>query len=101
MLCSSCSSLAFASDTAGPGGHSKSNLLNRIDNGDDVLVVTNDFHIRRTRLLFGRVLGERVQRLRFIAAPVDGIDAESWWQSEGGFVTYTTEYLKLVQSLAR
>lgn len=66
-----------------------------------VTIVTNDFHTRRARLLFSRVLGERMSRVRFVAAPTDGFDADSWWQSEDGVVTYTTEYVKLGQTLLR
>jgi hypothetical protein len=42
LLYSSCSSLAFASHTAGAGVYSNCNLLNGIDNSNDVCVVTND-----------------------------------------------------------
>jgi uncharacterized SAM-binding protein YcdF (DUF218 family) len=66
-----------------------------------VTIVTSDFHTRRARLLFSRVLGERMSRVRFVAAPTDGFNADSWWQSEDGVVTYTTEYLKLAQTLLR
>src|SRR5437879_3640436 len=55
-----------------------------------VAVVTNDFHTRRVRLLFGRVLGERMQQVSIVAAPTDGCGAANWWQSEDGVVTYTT-----------
>jgi uncharacterized SAM-binding protein YcdF (DUF218 family) len=64
-----------------------------------VTVVTSDFHTRRARLLMGRVLGERMQQITFVGAPTDGFDAETWWQNEEGMVTYTTEYMKLLQAM--
>jgi len=64
-----------------------------------VAVVTSNFHTRRTRLLLARVLGERMQQITFVAAPTDGFDAETWWQDEEGVVTYSTEYLKLLQAM--
>jgi uncharacterized SAM-binding protein YcdF (DUF218 family) len=64
-----------------------------------VAVVTNDYHTRRTRLLIGRAVGDRISQISFVAAPTEGFDADDWWQTETGAVTYTTEYLKLVQAL--
>jgi uncharacterized SAM-binding protein YcdF (DUF218 family) len=61
-----------------------------------VAVVTNDFHTRRARMLFRRVLGPRQSQVHFVSAPVDGVVASNWWRTEKGFVVYTTEYLKLI-----
>jgi uncharacterized SAM-binding protein YcdF (DUF218 family) len=60
-----------------------------------VLVVTNDYHTRRSRWIFGRVLGPRAAQLSFVSAPSDGFRGDYWWQDEAGFVTILTEYLKL------
>jgi uncharacterized SAM-binding protein YcdF (DUF218 family) len=64
-----------------------------------VAVVTSNFHTRRTRLLLARVLGQRMQQITFVGAPTDSFDAETWWQDEEGVVTYSTEYLKLLQAM--
>ena len=64
--------------------------------GATVSVVTTNFHTRRARWIFRRVLGKRADGLRFVAAPTDGFDATNWWQFEAGFRTYSSEYLKLL-----
>jgi uncharacterized SAM-binding protein YcdF (DUF218 family) len=61
-----------------------------------VAVVTNGFHTRRARMLFGQELGNRMARVHFVAAPTDDFSAEDWWRREGGVHCYLTEYLKLV-----
>jgi uncharacterized SAM-binding protein YcdF (DUF218 family) len=63
--------------------------------GVTVAVVTNGFHTRRARMLFGHELGRRIACVHFVAAPTDGFDADNWWRSEGGFTCYATEYFKL------
>lgn len=60
-----------------------------------VTIVTSDFHTRRTRWTTQQVLKEAAGRCSFVAAPVDGITADNWWQSEEGFALYVTEGLKL------
>ena len=67
--------------------------------GATVTVVTHAFHTRRARRLFRRILGDRIQQVHFVAAPCDRFTAEDWWQSEDGFATYTTEYIKLLLAL--
>ena len=59
-----------------------------------VAVVTSDFHTRRTRWIFRRVLGSQSDKLRFVSAPTDGFDASNWWRVEEGFMTYGSEFLK-------
>jgi uncharacterized SAM-binding protein YcdF (DUF218 family) len=61
-----------------------------------VTLVTSHFHTRRARWIFRQVLGQDAKRVRIVAAPVDGFDESNWWRVEDGFVTYATEYLKLV-----
>lgn len=65
-----------------------------------VSVVTNPFHTRRARIIFGRVLKDRMQRVSFVAAPCDGFDESNWWQVEEGARTYVMETLKLFYTLA-
>jgi uncharacterized SAM-binding protein YcdF (DUF218 family) len=61
-----------------------------------VAVVTHAYHTRRARSLFRRVLGGRMARVHFVAAPSDQFSADDWWCSEEGFATYLTEYAKLL-----
>lgn len=58
-------------------------------------VVTTNYHTRRTRMLFRRLLGERAARVCFFAAPTDGYTPNNWWQYQIGFVSYCDEYAKL------
>jgi uncharacterized SAM-binding protein YcdF (DUF218 family) len=60
-----------------------------------VAVVTSDYHTRRTRWIFRRVLGERADHLQFISVPTDFFSAEDWWKVEQGLVSYSKEFLKL------
>jgi uncharacterized SAM-binding protein YcdF (DUF218 family) len=60
-----------------------------------VLVVTNDFHTRRSRWVFARVLGDRAGQVSFVSAPSDEFPMDRWWQSPVGFQAIGSEYLKL------
>jgi uncharacterized SAM-binding protein YcdF (DUF218 family) len=60
-----------------------------------VAVVTSDYHTRRSRWVFRRVLGDRANQLQFIAVPTDYFNAENWWRVEEGFASYSKEFLKL------
>jgi uncharacterized SAM-binding protein YcdF (DUF218 family) len=62
--------------------------------GAKVIVVTNDYHTRRSRWIFARILGEQARQVSFFSAPSDDFDTDNSWQSETGFVTVGTEYLK-------
>jgi uncharacterized SAM-binding protein YcdF (DUF218 family) len=66
-----------------------------------LMVVTSDFHTRRTRMLFRRYLGAHAANVVFVAAPTDGFSPETWWQTAHGFDTYVTEYCKLVSTWLR
>jgi uncharacterized SAM-binding protein YcdF (DUF218 family) len=46
-----------------------------------VSIVTDDFHTRRARWIFHRILGPRREQVQFVAAPADGLAADNWWQS--------------------
>ena len=60
-----------------------------------VLVVTSDYHTRRTRWVFRATLGAQSRRLSFVSAPSDGYNRDRWWQDEEGFLAIGSEYLKL------
>jgi len=60
-----------------------------------VLVVTNDYHTRRSRWVFARVLADRAGQVSFVSAPTDEFPIDRWWRSQLGFLAITTEYLKL------
>jgi uncharacterized SAM-binding protein YcdF (DUF218 family) len=66
-----------------------------------VTVVTSNFHTRRTKWVFRKVLGPTADRVRFASSPVDGFTESNWWQVEDGFVTYLTEYCKFAFYLLR
>jgi uncharacterized SAM-binding protein YcdF (DUF218 family) len=61
-----------------------------------VMIVTHTYHTRRARSIFRAALGERAERVHFLAAPTDGFSADDWWQSEEGFGCYANEYVKLL-----
>lgn len=60
-----------------------------------VLVVTNDYHTRRSRWVFDRVLGQQAAQISFVSAPTDDVRRDCWWQDEIGFVRVVAEYFKL------
>ena len=66
-----------------------------------VLVVTSDFHSRRSRWIFARTLGDRAEQITLVSAPSDDLLMDSWWQDEEGFVTILSEYLKLAFYVVR
>jgi uncharacterized SAM-binding protein YcdF (DUF218 family) len=60
-----------------------------------VTVVTSDFHTRRARWIFGRVLAERRDEIHFVAAPDDRVDELSWWHSRAAAWSRVSEYGKM------
>ncbi len=66
-----------------------------------VLVVTNEYHSRRSRWVFARTLADRADQVRFISAPSDQIPMDYWWRDEEGSVTIIPEYLKLIFYVVR
>lgn len=66
-----------------------------------VAIVTNDFHTRRTRLIFRRLNPGHHDRLHFIAAPTDGFGPQNWWQFKDGVLWYVGEYAKLCRDSLR
>jgi uncharacterized SAM-binding protein YcdF (DUF218 family) len=63
--------------------------------GEQVAVVTNSFHTRRARYIFGKVFGSRAVNLHFVSAPNPGFDDESWWRRRCGLRFILAEYCKL------
>jgi len=61
-----------------------------------VLVVTSHYHTRRSRMLFARYLGNRIDRVSFVSAPTDDYRLDNWWKTQEGFQDISTEYVKLV-----
>jgi uncharacterized SAM-binding protein YcdF (DUF218 family) len=61
-----------------------------------IAIVTTNFHSRRSRWVFRRVLGADAQRVFFVTVPLERVDPKSWWKTEIGLVTYLSEYSKLV-----
>jgi uncharacterized SAM-binding protein YcdF (DUF218 family) len=61
---------------------------------DDLIVVTNNYHTRRTRWVFGQVAP--LQRIQFVSAPTDGYGPDNWWLNQEGFALYFGECLKFL-----
>lgn len=66
-----------------------------------IAIVTNDYHTRRTRLLFRRAVGDRDLELEFVSVPLDRFAPNNWWRSPDGLATYSLEYLKYLATVAR
>ncbi|MFC1596915.1 YdcF family protein [Planctomycetota bacterium] len=66
-----------------------------------VMVVTSDYHTRRTRWTVARLLGDRARRVTFVSAPAEDFRLDAWWQVEEGFMAIVGEYLKLTYYLIR
>jgi uncharacterized SAM-binding protein YcdF (DUF218 family) len=60
-----------------------------------VTVITNDFHTRRARWTFRKVLGQQISRVRFVSAKTDHVSSANWWKHEDGFAWYLSEFFKL------
>ncbi len=66
-----------------------------------VLVVTSDYHSRRSRWILARTLADRAEQVVWVSAPTDEFRMDCWWQDEEGFVTILSEYLKLAFYVVR
>jgi uncharacterized SAM-binding protein YcdF (DUF218 family) len=66
-----------------------------------VAVVTTNYHTRRARWVFRRVLGAKADRLRFVAPPTGGYDESNWWKFEAGLKAYANEYVKFLYYFLR
>lgn len=74
-------------------------LANRPD--ATVTVVTTNYHTRRSRWIFGQVLGASAAQVYFLGAPTDGYCEDNWWRFEAGWRAYLSEYFKLAFYLVR
>ena len=59
-----------------------------------VTVVTSNYHTRRARWVFTRVLEERSHQVSFVSAPAYHFREENWGQIDRGVRTVVGEYLK-------
>lgn len=69
--------------------------------GVRVLVVTSDYHTRRSRWIFIRSLADRSDAVSFVSAPTDYCDMNRWWRNQWGMRIVASEYLKLAFYLVR
>lgn len=72
--------------------------LEKRDEIERVLVVTNAFHSRRTRWILRRELRPLATPPALLMAPCSSLDFDErhWWQSEAGFLFVFNEYLKTI-----
>lgn len=62
-----------------------------------VLVVTSDYHTRRTRWLMESEMSDLPTEFSMYGATPE-FDASNWWRSETGFIAYMEEYAKFVHN---
>ncbi len=58
-------------------------------------VITNDYHVRRTRWVVHRVVGHPDQVLVW-GVPTDRFGPDNWWQVNAGVRQYVSEYIKII-----
>jgi uncharacterized SAM-binding protein YcdF (DUF218 family) len=61
----------------------------------DLLLVTDSWHTRRTKLIFDQVFRGTGVRLYASPAPNEHYVADAWWTDEEGAISLTSEYIKL------
>jgi len=61
-----------------------------------VMVVTDDYHARRARWAFTRVVDHPRDRLTIISIPGEEFSPENWWRTSAGRLLVTGEYAKLL-----
>jgi uncharacterized SAM-binding protein YcdF (DUF218 family) len=59
-----------------------------------VLVVTDPFHTRRVRWIFGRIFEGHATEVRVVASEPVGYDLDRWWQSEFALIEFNNELVK-------
>jgi uncharacterized SAM-binding protein YcdF (DUF218 family) len=59
------------------------------------VVVTSDYHTRRTLWACRRAWAEGTEQLHAFSAPVDYYNAANWWRTPAGPTTCLSEYLRL------
>lgn len=57
-------------------------------------VITNDYHVRRTRWVVQRVVG-RSQQVLVFGVPADTFGPSDWWHKPAGFRQYLGEFIKI------
>jgi len=65
-----------------------------------VLVVTDNYHTRRSRWAFARALEGRAGQVSFISANTEELHLDYWWKYELGLVMILSEYLKFAFYIA-
>ncbi|MBW3596947.1 MAG: YdcF family protein [Planctomycetes bacterium] len=69
--------------------------------GATFAVVTDDFHTRRARWIFHKVLEGKSDWMHFVAAPLDDVQPETWWRTERGATIYLSELVKFAYYVVR
>lgn len=70
-------------------------FLEQSDSDARVLVVTSDYHSRRTRWIFQTILAGRAHQATVISSPAYRFCPDDWWRTADGFNSIAGEYLKL------
>lgn len=66
-----------------------------------LLVVTSNYHTRRTKNIFTREFLRDGIKVRVISVPEPGLDAKSWWKSREGRTELLFESMKLLLNWLR
>lgn len=66
-----------------------------------VVVITNDYHTRRSRWIFDKVFGADANTIQFAGAPTASARPNDWWKSIHGSYTYILEMMKLANDSIR
>lgn len=60
-----------------------------------IIVVTSNFHTRRTRIIYRALTGGHSPDVRVVAAPDLRFDPDRWWRPRAGLLTLASELLSL------
>jgi uncharacterized SAM-binding protein YcdF (DUF218 family) len=63
------------------------------------LIITDPYHLRRTRATFRHVFAGSGIRLTFVAPADSWFRVERWWTKESHLIAVTEEYLKMLHYL--
>lgn len=66
-----------------------------------VIVVTSNFHSRRARWVFRKVLAGRGVAISFVEADHAVFTSRDWWRHEEGLITVSNEYIKFAYYVTR
>lgn len=66
-----------------------------------IIVLTSDFHTRRTRRAFRNALRSLPIEIRMAAAPSAEFGPADWWRTEAGLLAISEEYVKLLRDILR